>query len=235
MVRSGTVWKTPEKRRTSPPASEAAARDAEPPERGEGEEEDERDVEEEEPGRPDERHEPRAGPEDRGVRVGGERAPRAGSVVPERQLSGGEEARGDVAQRDEEEPRVARDDAPAEEVVVEPDGGGAEERRGSGEGSEPGEAPRRHAFRARTRSDIPNDGSVFSSSFSSGRSHRNAASCPFGRTFRFRTLELSHQPRTPGRFRKRIFSTSNPASVTRRFSSSRSYRRKWWRWTSSVP
>ena len=44
--------------------------------------------------------------------------------------------------------------------------------------------------------------------------HLNALSCAFGITRRFNTRELSHQPNTAGRLRKRMVSISKPASVT---------------------
>ena len=44
--------------------------------------------------------------------------------------------------------------------------------------------------------------------------HLNALSCDFGITRRLSTLELNHQPRTAGRFKKRMVSTVRPASVT---------------------
>ena len=71
------------------------------------------------------------------------------------------------------------------------EGRGARQPGGSGRS-------RRHArqgFRARTRSDIPKDGSASSSALRSGMSQRNAPSCWRGRTRRRRTREFSHQPR----------------------------------------
>ena len=162
-----------------------------------------------ESGRRDDEEERRQRPEHRGVRVRREGPSRRHPLVPERRLTRGKEPREDESPRHEKEAGVAPVQRAAGQERREAERGGPED-----DGESRSEEPRARAravsfpvlhaaqgFRANTRSDIPNDGSVFSSAFSSGMTHLKAPNCRFGRTRRLRTREFSHQPRTPGLFR----------------------------------